>query len=102
MTREEVKQKVIEVISEQVAYAQDDPITEDMTLEDLTMDSLDEVEVLMSFEEEYNVNITDEDAEKCVTVKDVVDLMDRVLNPAESEEVSASDSDYGCAEEASK
>lgn len=99
MTREEVKQKVIEVISEQVAYDQDDPITEDMTLEDLTMDSLDKVEVLMSFEEEYNVNITDEDAEKCVTVKDVVDLMDRVLNPAESEEVSASESD---AEEASK
>jgi acyl carrier protein len=99
MTREEVKQKVIEVISEQVAYDQDDPITEDMTLEDLTMDSLDKVEVLMSFEEEYDVNITDEDAEKCVTVKDVVDLMDRVLNPAESEEVSASESD---AEEASK
>lgn len=99
MTREEVKQKVIEVISEQVAYDQDDPITEDMTLEDLTMDSLDKVEVLMSFEEEYDVNITDEDAEKCVTVKDVVDLMDRVLNPAESTEVSASESD---AEEASK
>lgn len=99
MTREEVKQKVIEVISEQVAYDQDDPITEDMTLDDLTMDSLDKVEVLMSLEEEYDVNITDEDAEKCVTVKDVVDLMDRVLNPAESEEVSASESD---AEEASK
>lgn len=99
MTREEVKQKVIEVIAEQVAYDQDDPITEDMTLDDLTMDSLDKVEVLMSFEEEYDVNITDEDAEKCVTVKDVVDLMDRVLNPAESEEVSASESD---AEEASK
>ena len=99
MTREEVKQKVIEVISEQVAYDQDDPITEDMTLEDLTMDSLDKVEVLMSLEEEYDVNITDEDAEKCVTVKDVVDLMDRVLNPAESTEVSASESD---AVEASK
>lgn len=99
MTREEVKQKVIEVISEQVAYDQDDPITEDMTLDDLTMDSLDKVEVLMSFEEKYDVNITDEDAEKCVTVKDVVDLMDHVLNPAESEEVSASESD---AEEASK
>ena len=99
MTREEVKQKVIEVISEQVAYDQDDPITEDMTLEDLTMDSLDKVEVLMSFEEEYDVNITDEDAEKCVTVKDVVDLMDRVLNPAESTEVSAS---ARVADEASK
>lgn len=99
MTREEVKQKVIEVISEQVAYEQDDPITEDMTLEDLTMDSLDRVEVLMSFEEEYDVNITDEDAEKCVTVKDVVDLMDRVLNPAESKEVPASESD---AEDTSK
>ena len=99
MTREEVKQKVIEVISEQVAYDQDDPITEDMTLEDLTMDSLDRVEVLMSFEEEYDVNITDEDAEKCVTVKDVVDLMDRVLKPAESTEVPASESD---AEDTSK
>lgn len=99
MTREEVKQKVIEVISEQVAYEQDDPITEDMTLEDLTMDSLDRVEVLMSFEEEYDVNIRDEDAEKCVTVKDVVDLMDRVLNPAESTEVPASESD---AEDTSK
>lgn len=100
MTREEVKQKVIEIISEQVAYDQDDPITEEMTLDDLTMDSLDKVEVLMSLEEEYETNITDEDAERCVTVGDVVDLMDRILHPeVETTEVPASESD---AEDTSK
>lgn len=99
MTREEVKQKVIEIITEQVDYVQDDPITEEQTLEDLTMDSLDMVEVAMALEETYNINISDDDAEKCHTVKDVVDLMDRILNPPATTEVPASESD---ADDASK
>lgn len=98
MTREEVKQKVIEIIKEQVDYVLEDPITEETTLEDLTMDSLDMVEVAMALEETYNVNISD-DAEKCHTVKDVVDLMDKILNPPATTEVPASESD---ADDASK
>ena len=99
MIREEIKQKVLEIISEQVAY--EGPISEETTLEDLTMDSLDKVEVLMALEEEYNFNIPDEDAEKCITVKDVVDVVDKAIISVleESTEVPASESD---AEDTSK
>lgn len=99
MIREEIKQKVLEIISEQVAY--EGPISEETTLEDLTMDSLDKVEVLMALEEEYNFNIPDEDAEKCITVKDVVDVANKAIISVleESTEVPASESD---AEDTSK
>ena len=101
MIREEIKQKVLEIISEQVAYEGDSPIPEETTLEDLTMDSLDKVEVLMALEEEYNLNISDEDAEKCITVKDVVDVVDKAIISVleESAEVPASEND---AEDTSK
>ena len=101
MIREEINRKVLEIISEQVAYEGDSPISEETTLEDLTMDSLDKVEVLMALEEEYNVNIPDEDAEKCITVKDVVDVADKAIISVleESTEVPASESD---AEDTSK
>lgn len=46
-------------------------------VDDLDADSLDTVELVMAFEEKFDINISDEDAEKIVTVQDAVDYLDR-------------------------
>ena len=43
--------------------------------DDLGADSLDVVELVMAFEEEFDLEISDEDAERCKTVKDVLDYI---------------------------
>ena len=48
---------------------------EDAFVEDLGADSLDLVELIMSLEERFNIEIPDEDAEKLVTVKDVLNYL---------------------------
>ena len=54
----------------------DDTVTLDAAFtEDLGADSLDTVELVMAFEEEFNVEIPDEDAEKIATVRDAVDYI---------------------------
>ena len=55
-------------------------ITLDSTLsDDLKMDSLDNVEFIMALEEQFEIEIPDEDAEKLFTVKDAVDYVDSKL-----------------------
>jgi len=44
-------------------------------IDDLGADSLDQVELVMAFEEEFNVEIPDDDAEKILTVKDAIDYI---------------------------
>lgn len=68
--------KVKKIISNQLNVAES-KITEDSRLvEDLGADSLDTVELLMSFEEEFGISIPDEEAMKMKTIKDIVDLID--------------------------
>ena len=51
-------------------------VTEDASfIDDLGADSLDTVELIMAFEEEFDVEIPDEDAQKIKTVKDVIDYI---------------------------
>ena len=89
MTRQEIFDDVIEAISNQV-YVDGDELSEKTTLhEDLAMDSLDDVEVVMELEDKYNIDVSDDDASKCVTIGDVIDLIDRMVNG--QEEVPASD-----------
>ena len=68
----EVETKVREIISEQLGVAADEVTPEASFIEDLGADSLDIVELVMALEEEYRMEISDEDAEKIRTVKDVV------------------------------
>ncbi len=73
---EEVETKVREIISEQLGVAVDQVTPGASFIEDLGADSLDIVELVMALEEEYRMEISDEDAEKIRTVKDVVDYIE--------------------------
>ena len=73
---EAIFERVKDVIGEQLGIETVDTITMDTTfIEDLGADSLDIVELVMAIEEEFDIEIPDTDAEKIVTVGDVVDYI---------------------------
>lgn len=75
MSSEEVFEKVKEIIIEQLGVAETSVIMEASFIDDLGADSLDIVELVMAIEEEFKIEIPDADAEKVVTVGDVVDYI---------------------------
>ena len=70
-----VESKVSEIIVEQLGVNADQIKPEANFIEDLGADSLDVVELVMAFEEEFNAEIPDEDAEKLRTVGAVIDYL---------------------------
>lgn len=75
MSSEEVFDKVKEILVEQLGVAET-AITPDASfIDDLGADSLDIVELIMALEEEFDLEIPDADAEKVVTVNDVVEYI---------------------------
>lgn len=70
-------EKVKEVIVEQLGVDDDQVTLEASFTDDLGADSLDTVELIMAFEEEFDIEIPDEEAEKIRTVKDVVDYIQK-------------------------
>ena len=75
MSSEEVLEKVKEIIVEQLGVSESSITMEASFIDDLGADSLDIVELIMALEEEFDMEIPDSDAEKVVTVKDVVDYI---------------------------
>lgn len=75
MNPEEVYDKVKEIIIEQLGVAETAITPESSFIDDLGADSLDIVELIMALEEEFDLEIPDSDAEKVVTVNDVVDYI---------------------------
>ena len=75
MSSEEIFDKVKEIIVEQLGVGEDSVNEESSFIEDLGADSLDSVELIMAIEEEFDIEIPDTDAEKVVTVGDVVDYI---------------------------
>ena len=75
MSSEEVFEKVKEIIVEQLGVADTAVTLEASFIDDLGADSLDIVELIMALEEEFDIEIPDADAEKVVTVGDVVDYI---------------------------
>ena len=75
MSSEEVFEKVKGIIVEQLGVADTAVTMEASFIDDLGADSLDIVELVMALEEEFDTEIPDADAEKIVTVGDVVDYI---------------------------
>ena len=71
----EVEEKVKEIICEQLNVSAEDVVLDASFVDDLGADSLDQVELIMAMEEEFDISIPDEDAEKIGTVKDAVEYI---------------------------
>ncbi|MDX9714282.1 MAG: acyl carrier protein [Dissulfurispiraceae bacterium] len=74
-----VEEKVKEIIAKQLGVDAAEVTPEASFVEDLGADSLDTVELVMAFEEAFNIEIPDEDAEKIAKVKDAVDYIKNKL-----------------------
>jgi acyl carrier protein len=70
-----VEEKVKKIIVEQLGVEDEDVTADASFVEDLGADSLDTVELVMAFEEEFGIEIPDEDAEKITTVQNVIDYI---------------------------
>jgi acyl carrier protein len=72
MSDKSIADRVKDIIVEQLGVNADEVTPEAKFIEDLGADSLDTVELVMAFEEEFGAEIPDEDAEKLQTVSDVI------------------------------
>ena len=70
-----VEKRVKEIIVEQLGVNENEVAPEAKFVDDLGADSLDLVELVMALEEEYNMEISDEDAEKILTVGDAIEFI---------------------------
>ena len=68
--------KIREIVVEQLGVDAEQVVPEANFVEDSGADSLDTVELIMAFEEEFDVEIPDTDAEKIKTVQDVIDYIE--------------------------
>jgi acyl carrier protein len=80
MLREEIRARVVDVLSNQANVPADQIKDEFDLVKDLSRDSIDVVEIVMSLEENFNTSLPDEETGTVRTVEDLVNLMDRVVN----------------------
>lgn len=71
----DVAERVKKIICEQLDVPEEDVVPTASFVDDLGADSLDQVELIMAMEEEFDVSIPDEDAEKIITVQDAIDYV---------------------------
>ncbi|NOX61738.1 MAG: acyl carrier protein [Chloroflexi bacterium] len=71
----DIRERVVEIIVEQLGVDADEVTDEARFREDLEADSLDLVELMMAFEEEFGGEISDEEAQKIQTVGEVIELL---------------------------
>ena len=76
-TREEIEEKVCEIVSEQMGVDKSEITTATSFVNDLNADSLDTVELVMELEDEFDMSIPDEEAEKLQTVGSAVEFIEK-------------------------
>lgn len=80
MSEKSVEDKVRDIIVDQLGVNAEQVVTAARFIEDLGADSLDTVELVMAFEEEFSIEVPDEEAEKLQTVGDVVKYVEEHAN----------------------
>ncbi len=80
-----IEKKVIEIISEQMGADKEEISRETSFINDLNADSLDTVELVMEFEDEFDMSIPDEEAEKIQTVGAAVEYIVKVAQSKSKE-----------------
>jgi acyl carrier protein len=75
-----LEERVKKIIIEQLGVDEKEISMEASFIDDLGADSLDTVELVMAFEEEFDIEIPDEDAEKIVSVKDAIGYLSSKVN----------------------
>lgn len=74
-----VEQQILRIVSEQFNFGNTTPTLSTRFVADLGFDSLDSVEFVMELEDEFAVEIDDEQAERCTTVADAASLITQLL-----------------------
>jgi acyl carrier protein len=82
---QEIEKKVIEIISEQMGVDKSEITRETSFINDLNADSLDTVELVMEFEDEFDMSIPDEEAEKIQTVGAAIDYIANIAQSKSKE-----------------
>lgn len=72
---QEILSKVTAMVASQLGKSEDEITLESSFIEDLGADSLDLVELIMSMEDEFGLEISDEDAESIITVQDAINFI---------------------------
>jgi acyl carrier protein len=74
---QELFKKVRDLLAKKLEIHPSDIQLSSRLVEDLNIDSLNSIELIMAFEETFNIDIPDEDAEKALTVKEIVDYIEK-------------------------
>ena len=83
MSDSNVEAKVIDIVSEQMGVDKSEISRETSFINDLNADSLDTVELVMEFEDEFDMSIPDEEAEKIQTVGAAIEYISKVAGSSE-------------------
>jgi acyl carrier protein len=78
----EIKNRIVEIIANQLGIEEEDVTAAASVIDDLGADSLDVVELVMALEEEFDLEIPDEEAEKITSVQNIFDYMANALQAA--------------------
>ena len=82
MNMGEIKNRIVEIIANQLGVDEEDIAGDASVVDDLGADSLDVVELVMALEEEFNLEIPDEEAGNIINVQNIFDYMKSALQAA--------------------
>lgn len=80
-----IKERVIKIVKEQLGVSAEELSLDASFVDDLGADSLDTVELVMALEEDFEIEIPDEAAEKIATVEDAITHIERALKEREAQ-----------------